>query len=538
MSEYLPNPFRSRENIKVEIDLSNYATKADINNITHVDSSNFALKTNLADLKTEVDKLDIDKLVPILADLNKLSNVVKNDVAKKTVYDKLVTKVNEIDTSDFVLKANYNTKITELENKIPDTSNRVKKTDYNTKITELENKISDISNLGTKTALTKVENKIPSISNLVKKTDYDTKITEIKKKFTDHKHDKYIDTSTFNTLATNYFNARIAQSNLITKADFDAKLSSLNRSITANKTRHFLSDNDLSYCHGKNHFDEDGSLNYYVFQLLFKYLEVAHVGNITYILSWKSRGLHDTKIKAIVTTNYLLNPRINIYDMGKIKMKFNGSFLNRFPTTMPHRNIVNIYIVYEITSDYKDINYPTLENCLFGFVKLTKNADIEKYRYFGYGIRFDRQSSFSTGNDTGENVIIFGADMSSSTKIDNRKKDILIYGEGPTQGLKSTLSAEKMYSTNFTKNKTKFCLSLYYNGINSYLFANGKEIIKFKEKHSEIVPYSLCLGKISKDWTNDNLKKKTGFNGYIYDFSTDYNVINKSDILNQIFNEK
>ena len=75
-----------------------------------------------------------------------------------------------------------------------------------------------------------------------------------------------------------------------------------------------------------------------------------------------------------------------------------------------------------------------------------------------------------------------------------------------------------------------FCLSLHYNGANSYLFVDGTEIIKFKTKDSEIIPYSLCLGNISKDWTNDNMKK-TGFNGYIYDFSTDYNVINKSDIL-------
>ena len=216
--------------------------------------------------------------------------------------------------------------------------------------------------------------------------------------------------------------------------------------------------------------------------------------------------------------------------MGKIRIKFSGSFLNRFPPTMSHRNVVNIYIVYEITSDYKDINYPTLENCLFGSVKLTKNADIGKYRYFGYGIGFDRQSSFSIGNETGKNVIIFGVDISSSTKIDNRKKDILILGKEPTQGLESTLSAEKTYSTNFTKKNTKFCLLLHYNGINSYLFVNDKEIIKFKAKDSEIVPYSLCLGNISKDWTNDNMKK-TGFNGYIYNFSTDYNTINKSDIL-------
>ena len=95
--------------INVKIDLSNYATKADIKNISHVDTSSFALKTNLANLKTEVDKLDIDKLVPVPVDLSKLSDVVKNDVVKKDVYDKLVAKVNNIDTSGFVLKTKYNT---------------------------------------------------------------------------------------------------------------------------------------------------------------------------------------------------------------------------------------------------------------------------------------------------------------------------------------------------------------------------------------------------------------------------------------------
>ena len=107
--------------------LSNYATEADIKNISHVDTSSFALKKNLANLKTEVDKLDIDKLVPLPVDLSKLSDVVKNDVVKKTVYDKLVAKVNNIDTSDFVLKTKYNTDKTELEKKIPDVSNLVKK---------------------------------------------------------------------------------------------------------------------------------------------------------------------------------------------------------------------------------------------------------------------------------------------------------------------------------------------------------------------------------------------------------------------------
>ena len=94
MSQYFPKPSNHKENIKVEIDLSNYATKVDIKNITYVDTSNFELKTNVANLKTEVDNLDIEKLVPISADLSKLSNVIKNDAVKKTVYDQLVAKVN------------------------------------------------------------------------------------------------------------------------------------------------------------------------------------------------------------------------------------------------------------------------------------------------------------------------------------------------------------------------------------------------------------------------------------------------------------
>ena len=97
MTQYFPKPFRSfGRNINVKVDLSNYATKSDIKNISHVDTSSFALKTNLANLKTEVDKLDIDKLVPVPVDLSKLSDVVKNDVVKKDVHDELVSKVNAI----------------------------------------------------------------------------------------------------------------------------------------------------------------------------------------------------------------------------------------------------------------------------------------------------------------------------------------------------------------------------------------------------------------------------------------------------------
>ena len=128
-------------------------------------------------------------------------------------------------------------------------------------------------------------------------------------------------------------------------------------------------------------------------------------------------------------------------------------------------------------------------------------------------------------------MLAFGVDMSSSAHIDIKKKNILVLGKRPTQGLEHTLTAEKMYSINFTVTNRKFCLSLHYNGANSYLFVNGKEIIKFKAKDSEIVASPLCLGNISKDWSVDNMKK-TGFNGYVYDFSVDYDAVAVDDIKN------
>ena len=97
--------------------------------------------------------------------------------------------------------------------------------------------------------------------------------------------------------------------------------------------------------------------------------------------------------------------------------------------------------------------------------------------------------------------------MSTSIHINNKGKDILVLGREPTQGLESTLTAEKMYSINFTVTKKKFCLTLHYNGGNSYLFVNGTEICKFKAKDSAIVASPLCLGNIFKDWSNDNMKK-------------------------------
>ena len=171
MSHYFP-PYRSSgRNIKVELDLSSYATKSDLKDVTHVDVSSFASKTNLANLKAEVNKTDVDKLKTVPVDLAKLSNVVKNDVVKKTEYDRLVPKVDNIDTTQFVSRTKYEIDGSDLEKKI---------SDVNEKIPDVSGSvITIITGLATNSALTAIENKIPDISSLVKKTDFDAKLKKI-----------------------------------------------------------------------------------------------------------------------------------------------------------------------------------------------------------------------------------------------------------------------------------------------------------------------------------------------------------------------
>ena len=171
--------------------------------------------------------------------------------------------------------------------------------------------------------------------------------------------------------------------------------------------------------------------------------------------------MFDEKINSIKTTDYGLTPYLDYYDTNKIRVKFNGSILKKDRPTHFHGGIINVYVVYETTDNFNISSYPTLEDCLFEVVKLSKNADIDKCGYSNYGIGFDRKGFFShISGGTGRNVIIFGVDMSSSTKIDNRKKDILILGKGPAQGLEHTLSSEKMYSINFTEKKQKILFVL------------------------------------------------------------------------------
>ena len=163
---------------------------------------------------------------------------------------------------------------------------------------------------------------------------------------------------------------------------------------------------------------------------------------------------------------------------------------------------------------------------MFGAVKWTKHVDVDLYKYCRYSIGFDRKGSYSIGDE----VVIFGVDMSLSLHVHNKKRDILTLGKGPTQQLEHALAAEKLYSINFTIENTKFSISMHYNGANSYAFVNGTKIIKFKANDSEIAAYSLCLGNISKDWSVDKIKK-TWLKGFVYDFSVHYDAIAVNDIL-------
>ena len=180
-------------------------------------------------------------------------------------------------------------------------------------------------------------------------------------------------------------------------------MSRLNRKITANKSKHLLVENELKklkafdsgYFIAKSHFEEDGTQNYLVFQATYRYFKrVAGVVNGDYIFYWQYKGLPDERINSIKTPNRSIALNLDYYG-PKTRIEFNGSCLKQYLVTFNHGKVVNIYIVYEISKSINISDYPTLENCLFGANTLAKNADINKYKYSEYEIRFDRHGNFS-----------------------------------------------------------------------------------------------------------------------------------------------
>ena len=158
-----------------------------------------------------------------------------------------------------------------------------------------------------------------------------------------------------------------------------------------------------------------------------------------------------------------------------VKFEIIGNYLKQDKMTFNHGKIVNIYIVYEITKNNPiNSNDPIIQNSLFGEIGLIKKSKVDEFKVIGYGIGFDSKETFSyPSGEVGRNVLIFGADMSSSVHVSKKKATTLVLGEGLVQICGPTLYLEKMYSVNFTEVSKKFCLSLHYNGANSYLFVNG-----------------------------------------------------------------
>ena len=220
------------------------------------------------------------------------------------------------------------------------------------------------------------------------------------------------------------------------------------------------------------------------------------------IHAWISTGIHNdsnnTNLLSVNNSNNnlptLLNKNI------RLGVTFNGNYMKQNKLVYSHGKTVNLYIVYELKNRKIDSPDFTVQNGLFGAVKITKNANTSHYKYEGYGICFDGESSFSFGNRIdAKNVIIFGVNTSSSSNSTNKTQN--------------------------SKHSKKFVLSLHYNGDNSYLFVNGSQELKFKSSIIYLDRNLLCVGNISSGWSLTN-GTKTGLYGNIYEFAIDYVPLN------------
>ena len=235
------------------------------------------------------------------------------------------------------------------------------------------------------------------------------------------------------------------------KTNFDDKIKSLNQKDNSNKANYSLVENELKklqtfysiYFIGKSHIEDNGTQNYLVFQSMYIYFKrVSGVDSGNYIYFWKSKGLSDENITAPTTNDYSLNPQLS-YLGTKTRAKFKKSCLKQNKITCDRGKIANIYNVYEISKNYDISSYLTLENCFFGAVSLTKNANIDNINILDMVLVLIVSIFSHPNGGIGRNIIIFGVFMSSSTKIDSRKKDVLNLGKGPTQRLEHALSAKK-----------------------------------------------------------------------------------------------
>ena len=550
---YYPPYKSSSNNVKVELDLSNYATKADVKNITHVDVSSFATKTNLAALKTEVDKIDADKLKTTPTDLAKLTNAIEHDVVKKTDYntkvtsivDNLVgiTKLKAIDTNSFVTRTKFSAdtnalddKIDEVEKKIPDIRRLATKTSlndylktstFNSKVTEVENK-KKATDIIAKSAVTKANTIKSDLTAYAKIDDVATDITTIKNDYVTNASLS----SQLNDLKSQHIPTEVTGIDNKTKKDASDILA-LEHKLTQKGDTINENERELSIFRGfffylqKNHLVYECKVGSFIF-------------NNKNISRWSSTGVFNGSdyygVNGIENTKKEMpnDERLYVYLQGNHFQQHNVLLTSNNDYVLD-KNVVNIYIVYKLDplASTRDKSY-TIQNALFGAMQITKNTtDYDQNNYKGYGICFDERSELGHTITEGghshttdaRNVLIFGADMSFSKYATNRANHIYLMGTGLTQGINdTTIYAEKNFYRNFTDFGKKFILSLHYNGDNSYLFVNGRQELKFKAKSDQLVKEKLCIGNLSDQWTTSE-SEKTGTYGKIYDFVVDYEQI-------------
>ena len=558
---YYPPYKSSSNNVKVELVLINYATKTDLKNITHVDVSNFASKTNLAALEIEVDKIDVDKLKTTPTDLAKLSNVVKNDVVKKTDYNAKVTsiegqiagitkntidnladitKLKAFDTNNFVLKTKLASDVNTLENKIDtvdkkilDTSGLATNTSlnaylqtstFNSKVTEVESKIK-AADIIAKSANTKANTIRSDLTGYATKSDVATDITAIKNDYVSNASL----TSQLNDLKSQHIATEVTGIDNKTKKNESDILALENKLKQKEDT---INDNERGLSFNRGFF-------FYMDQSYLVY--DCKMGSFGFgskdISEWKSTGIYNYSSRS--NMNALTNSKNdlpNLKNDGRMHVYLSGNHFQQNKVIIPNNNnAINIYCVYKLDpiASSRDTNF-TIQNALFGAMQITKNAtNNSKNIYKGYGICFDERSQFThtiteggfAHTTDGRIVLIFGADMSFSAHAANITNNIYLMGKGLTQGINGTaIYVEKNYYKNFTDPGKKFVLSLHYNGDNSYLLVNGRQEIKFKAKKDQLVKEKLYIGNLRDQWTTSQ-SEKTGLHGSIYDFVVDYEQI-------------
>ena len=430
MSTYYPPHKSSSSNIKVELDLTNYATKTDLKNITHTDVSSFASKTNLAALKTEVDKIDVDILKTVPDDLAKLSNVVKNEVVKKTdfsadnyvtitkfstdtnalddKFDKIDKKISNI--SNLATKSSVTILLKDLDDridnlKINDYAKKTSLTNYmltstfNTKSTELENKIKD-ADIIAKSAVTKANSVKSNLNDYAKPTDVANYITTIKNGYVSNASL----TSRLNDLKSQHYATEVKTIDDKTKKSagdilsFESRLKQKEDIVDEVQRENALTS-------GRDYYRDKMYLLYECKAFSFKYTS----GKID---SWKATGIN----------YYMKNSNMDAVSVATTSLPLlidNGrtSVHKQMRSLRPNNdNIVNIYIVYLIDpiNNSRNTDY-TVQNALFGGVKITKIATgTSKHKYEGYEICFDEGGMFSMGNiNNGRNVLIFGVHKNS-----------------------------------------------------------------------------------------------------------------------------